>query len=148
MGDLDRAIARVKVEIERLQADLSALQRAKKELSHDPGEAGTRGRSGNGPQETAVGAAARILAEEGTSLHVRDILEKMQERGMRKIPTKSSLSSTLIRYSKRGTVFKRADSPNTFDLLFREARPRHVPQGSPVLLTGSAAVGRETASSA
>ena len=121
MSDIDKAIADLQVEIQRLHGDLQALFRAKAivQKSHTAQATTVQKKLVSRPRKkaSAVSLAMTVLQQAGTPLHISEIVKRIQEMGVRKVPTKASLGSTMIRYAKQGKMFIKTDKPNTFGIL-------------------------------
>ncbi len=134
MKDIDAAIKERRDTILRLQADLETLERARKLLNgavadvpapvvslHSIGR--RRGRQqpvhpmkGKINPRSSVGQAVAVLKEAGVALHVSEIIARIKKRGGGDVK-KTSLFSTLVRMSKRGQTFYKADQPGVFGIL-------------------------------
>lgn len=128
MSDIDSVIIDLDSEIKQLQLDLAALQRARavlerRHFSQPNPPLEQKSRTGRTVKRSAVHRAEKVLREASGGMHVDDILKGMSAAGMKKLPTKASLSSTLARYAKKGKLFKRTDKPNTFELLLPRRQP-------------------------
>lgn len=135
MKDITEAIKEKRGAISRLKAELEVLERAYALLNgssaqvsldlsidvHDTKKARdtkkvrVHPRKGKFSSKSSVGQSVAVLRESSVPLHVEEIVSRIKRRGLD--VKKTSLSSTLARFSKEGRVFFRAPQPNTFGLV-------------------------------
>lgn len=137
MKDIADAIKERRAAILRLQHELEVLERARSLLNGGGAEAGLsivatdqmtlsdpvrvrRGKivhpmKGKVNPKSSVGHALAVLRESGVPLHMNELMTRMKKRGSE--PKKGSLVSTMMKLSKRGHIFYKADQPSTFGLV-------------------------------
>ena len=117
--DIDRAIIALENEIKAKRTDLAALLRAREIVEHvtKTESESAKGKSKTKPK-SGIRLAEKVLHEAGKQLHIDEIRKGIAETGIKKVPAKSSLSSSLLRYAKEERIFKKVGA-NVFDLLIR-----------------------------
>jgi hypothetical protein len=138
MKDIHEAIKEKRDTIRRIQAELGVLEEAAALLnggsvSHEVrvhtavlATAGARARvernravhpmKGKVNPKSSVGQAVIALRESSVPLHIGEILARIKKRGVVDAK-KTSLFSTVLKLSKQGRIFYKAEAPGTFGLM-------------------------------
>jgi len=107
-----------RIVLETLEAytdlQMKAIQELKGKTSQDTGKSSQRGRR----RQSLVDMSHRILTEQGTPLHVSDLVDALRERFGR-ITDRDAISSALAKKARRGVLFEQT-APATFAAICQE----------------------------